>query len=337
MEFITDLFKKEATKEISVFLLIVLFFYSMRKMLNLFLLTFLFTFLIYSLQQFIVKKFLVKNRLNELLVTIILYILLISMFSYFVYKYVPIIINESAALLNQLSASKDNSSIIMVQQYIDKYFGPIDIKGYIKGQVDSLFLMVANIGKMGINVFLAFILSLFFMLEKQKIKLFLSKFKTSRVSSIYNYIEFFWTNFSNSFGKVIQAQILIAMINTIISIIILSIMRFPQIIALGFMIFICGLIPVAGVIISLVPLSIIAFNIGGITKVIYVMIMIAMLHSLESYVLNPKLMSDKTELPVFFTFLILIVSEHFMGTWGLLLGIPLVMFILDLLKVNVSH
>lgn len=336
MEFITDLFKKEVTKEISVFLLLILFFYSMKKMLNLFLLTFLFTFLIYSLQQFIVKKFLVKNHLNELLVTIVLYILLISMFSFFVYKYVPIIINESAALLNQLSANKANSNIVIVQQYINKYFGTIDIKGYIKGQVDSIFLLAANIGKMGLNTFLAFILSLFFMLEKQKIKHFLSKFKTSRVSSIYNYIEFFFKNFLNSFGKVIQAQILITITNTVISLIVLSIMKFPQILALGFMIFIFGLIPVAGVIISLVPLSIIAFNIGGITKVLYVIVMVAMLHSLESYVLNPKFMSDKTELPVFFVFLILIVSEHFMGTWGLLLGIPLVMFILDLLKVNVK-
>ncbi len=57
--------------------------------------------------------------------------------------------------------------------------------------------------------------------------------------------------------------------------------------------------------------------------------MIALLHSLESYILNPKLMSDKTSLPVFFIFIILIIGKQFMGTWGLLLGIPLVMFILE--------
>jgi len=52
--------------------------------------------------------------------------------------------------------------------------------------------------------------------------------------------------------------------------------------------------------------------------------------------LNPKLMSAKIELPIFFTFIILIVSEHFLGVWGLLVGIPLFMFLLDLLDVKLE-
>jgi predicted PurR-regulated permease PerM len=47
-------------------------------------------------------------------------------------------------------------------------------------------------------------------------------------------------------------------------------------------------------------------------------------------------MAAKTELPVFIIFIILLVSEHFMGVWGLLLGIPLFMFLLDLLNIKAS-
>jgi predicted PurR-regulated permease PerM len=93
-----------------------------------------------------------------------------------------------------------------------------------------------------------------------------------------------------------------------------------------------SLIPVAGVAISFIPLSMIAFRMGGFVEILYVIIMILTLHALEAYVLNPKLMSVKTELPVFFTFLILIFSEHFMGIWGLIIGIPIFIFILDLLE-----
>jgi predicted PurR-regulated permease PerM len=96
-------------------------------------------------------------------------------------------------------------------------------------------------------------------------------------------------------------------------------------------------VPVAGTIVSLIPLSIIGFNIGGVMTIFYVIIMITALHALESYVLNPKLMASKTELPVFIIFIILLVSEHFMGVWGLLIGIPLFMFFLDLLSVNVHE
>jgi predicted PurR-regulated permease PerM len=114
-------------------------------------------------------------------------------------------------------------------------------------------------------------------------------------------------------------------------------MGFPQALGLGFMIFILGLIPVAGVLISLIPLCIIAFNIGGFVKIIEVIVMIVVLHSLESYILNPKLMSSKTKLPVFLVFIILLFSEHYLGVWGLLFGIPLFIFLLDVLDINIQE
>jgi predicted PurR-regulated permease PerM len=147
-------------------------------------------------------------------------------------------------------------------------------------------------------------------------------------------MKYLGNNFLNSFGKVIQAQIVIALINSILSVIVLSFLGFPKLLALGAMVFVLGLVPVAGVIISLIPLSLVAFNIGGFIKVFYVLIMVLLLHGLESYLLNPKFMSVKTKLPVFLIFLVLIVSEHLMGIWGLLIGIPLFMFILDMLSLN---
>ncbi|SIG07879.1 Domain of uncharacterised function DUF20 [Mycobacteroides abscessus subsp. abscessus] len=45
-------------------------------------------------------------------------------------------------------------------------------------------------------------------------------------------------------------------------------------------------------------------------------------------------MSSKTELPVFYTFIVLIFSEHFFGIWGLIVGIPVFMFLLDILGVK---
>lgn len=82
------------------------------------------------------------------------------------------------------------------------------------------------------------------------------------------------------------------------------------------MIFLFSLVPVAGTIASLIPLSIIAYTVGGFKMILYILIIIAVLHALESYVLNPRFMADKTELPVFVVFITLLVSEHFMGVWG---------------------
>ena len=147
-------------------------------------------------------------------------------------------------------------------------------------------------------------------------------------------LHFLVENLLGTFGKVIEAQFIIAIVNTVLSVIALWIMDFPQLFGLGIMIFFLGLIPVAGVIISLIPLSLIAYTIGGFIQVLYILIIIAIIHAIEAYILNPKLMSSKTDLPIFYTFIVLIFSEHFFGVWGLIIGIPIFVFLLDVLEVT---
>ncbi|MNR35536.1 hypothetical protein D3C85_1533880 [compost metagenome] len=100
------------------------------------------------------------------------------------------------------------------------------------------------------------------------------------------------------------------------------------------MIFLLSLIPVVGFVISLIPLCIIAYNIGGLAMTLYVLGLIAVLHFMEGYFLNPKLMSSKMNLPMFYTFIVLLFSEHYIGVWGLILGIPIFVFFLDILDIT---
>ena len=338
MEFLREFFRRESTKKILILLVVALLLYSMKSLFNLLLLTFLFIYLSNSLEKFVIEKFDPYIKIKQSVITIIFYLLTVLILIFVIYKYVPIMISQSVAVLNQItevSTNIDGNSGIILR-YIKILLRNFDIKGYSKEGINLLFAVATNIGRWSMNIFIALILSMFFMLEKSKVKTFVSKFKNSKISSLYGYLREFSINFLNSFGKVMQAQILIATTNSIISIIALWIMGFPQLLALWAMIFILSLIPVAGVIISLVPLCLIAYKVGGITKIIYVIVMIGIVHGLESYVLNPKFMSDKTELPVFLTFMVLIVSEHFLGVWGLLIGIPLFIFILDLLGVKIK-
>lgn len=337
MILLKDLFQRETTKKISVLLVIVMFFYLTRSIINLELLTFLFTYLIYSMESFILRTLRKIIPIRRVFVTIGLYAALFIAIAFLIYKYIPVMINQITAIVNQIADFdfyynyEDNK----ILGYLFSLLKDIDIGENLKAGSDYLLELAADAGKLSFNIFISLILSFIFILEKDEIKEFMSKFKNSKIGGSYDYFRYFGKNFLNSFGKVMQAQILIAFINAILSVIALKVMGFHQLLGLGIMIFSLGLIPVAGVIISLIPLSIIAFKLGGVMKVIYVLIMVAVLHALEGYVLNPKFMSVNTKLPVFFTFVILIVSEHYMGIWGLLLGIPLFMFILDLLNVRV--
>ena len=193
---------------------------------------------------------------------------------------------------------------------------------------------VLKISNWGTTFVLSTILSFVFILEKNRIVSFTTRMRNSKISWFYVELEYFGKKFISSFGKVIEAQILIALFNTFFTVIGLWILGFPYLFALSIMIFMLSLIPVVGFVISLIPLCIIGYNIGGLTMTIYVLAMIAVLHFMEGYFLNPKLMSSKMNLPMFYTFIVLLFSEHYIGVWGLILGIPIFVFFLDILEIT---
>ncbi len=337
MQTVRHLFQRETVVKLILLSALVLFAYLIRSIINLILLTFMITYLANSLQCLLVKQINKVIKVNPTLITIIIYMFMCVTVVLLLVKYIPVAISESILMLNKMEYiefPKANSGVMV---YITPILEKIDIASYAKSGIQNIMFFVADFGKWSLNFFMALLLSLIFILEKDSILKFAYKFKGSKISVEYNYLCYFGNNFLNSFGKVIQAQIMIAITNTALSVIGLSIMGFPQLFALAFMIFILSLVPVAGVFISLIPLCLIAFKIGGLIKVVFVLIMIFIIHAIESYILNPKLMSDTTHLPIFFTFATLIVSEHFMGIWGLLLGIPILIFVLDIIGVDLNE
>lgn len=297
---------------------------------NLILLTFIFTFLMDRLVQFIEKKI----PLNRRLIVVLSYACIVGLLSYGVVMYLPMIIQEITALIKQITAFYTSKHDNLVLSYLHNRLEEIKISSYLEQGVTFLIKYFTDISSVTVQVLLALMLSIFCLLEKPRLIEFTKKFRKSKIASIYEEVEFFAGKFVGTFGKVIEAQLIIAIVNCILTTIFLWILDFPQLGGLSIMIFILGLIPVAGVIISLIPLVIIAYSIGGLMKVLYVGIAVMIIHVIEAYILNPNLMSSKTNLPVFYTFIVLIFSEHFFGVWGLIVGIPVFVFLLDVLEVT---
>lgn len=330
MESIADFFQKKGVKRAIIFALIVFILFSVRSMISLILLTFIFSFLLNGLVEFTIKRV----KLNRTVLVLLIYVCIIGLLIVGVVKYLPIITIEISQLIRQITNFSIQPHDSPVMNFIESVISSNQITSYIENGFSFLLKSLTDISKTSVQVLIALLLSLFFLLEKPRLKAFTKKFKQSKIAPFYNEIEFFGSKFSRTFGKVIEAQFIIALINTALSVIVLMILGFPQIIGLSIMIFFLGLIPVAGAIISLIPLSLIAFTIGGFLKVFYVFLAVMVIHGIEAYILNPKLMSSKTNLPVFYTFIVLIFSQNFFGTWGLIVGIPVFVFLLDVLEVT---
>jgi len=335
MEALRTFFAQTGVRRILFLLLVVLLLFSLRHMLNLLLLLFLVTFVMGRLQSLVTKGL---NRLfpvSSTVVVVLLYVLIAGGLVYGISNYVPKIISQVSDLILSIERflTTPNSNEV-VQKMIDALEkGDVDYQAYL----GSAILYIGKLGKWLEIILIVLILSFFYLLQRGKIVKFTEKFRTSKISWVYSEFEYFSRKFTSSFGKVIEVQLLIAVFNTAFTMIGLWIMGFPYLFALTIMVFLLSLIPVAGVVISFIPIGIIGYQVGGFSLVLWTVVMILAIHAVETYFLNPRLYAHKTKLPMFYTFIILIFSQHYMGIWGLIIGIPIFMFLLDLLEVDQSE
>ncbi|AET58950.1 transport protein [Paenibacillus terrae HPL-003] len=317
-------------RRIAVLAIIILLLFMLRSMMNIILLTLLLTILIGSIYNGVNK--LIKRFANvpPLIVLLLVYGLLILIIVWGVYRMVPLIsiqVKQVYFMIHQAYMYPDRNQW---NETIIQFMDTLNVQRLFEPGWNA----VMKISQLGTQLLVSIILSLFFLMEKSYITRFTATFVDSKLGWFFKEVGHFGRMFLDTFGKVLEAQLLISLINCILTTTALWIMGFPNLLGLALIIFLLGLVPVAGVFISLIPLGLIAFSVGGINYVIYLVILIVVIHAIEAYFLNPKLMSSKTNLPIFFTFVVLIFSEHLIGIWGLIVGIPLFVFFLDLIGVQ---
>ena len=319
-------------RRFAVLALLIWVLYLVRGMLSAILLTFIFTYIVVHWVRFVQRWI---PRLPSLLVVLATYVVLIAAVYFAVTKYLPLLITQIVKMVNSVLKfyqSQDGSWLI---KQLNHYISAKTVTAQVKHGINLAFSTLTSLTKMAVTFFMSFILSFIYTIELKQMYSFSRLFLTSELFSwLFEDIYYFGKKFVNTFGVVLEAQFFIALCNTALTTICLMFMHMPQILALALMVFIFSLVPVAGVIISLIPLSMVGYSVGGIRDVIYIIIMIIAIHALESYVLNPKFMSSRTELPIFYTFVVLMVSEKLFGTWGLIVGVPIFTFLLDIMGVK---
>lgn len=324
--------ENEKLRKLFVLLSIIAILFFLKDFITIILLTFIFIFLMVRLDS-LIHRFI---KIPTIVTAIVIYGVILLFLYFAITKYVPIIINQSSQLVTtvyqfyQNMPESENQVITWLQHYLDNS----SLLEQLKNGASIALTYVKNIGSLGVSFVMAFILSFFYMIERKQMYRFSRLFLSSELGWYFQDVHFFAKKFVNTFGVVLEAQFIIAAINTIITTTALAFLGFSQLPSLALMVFILGLIPVAGVIISCIPLTILSYYQGGIHDVIIILIVIICIHFLESYVLNPKLISSKTDLPIFYTFVILIVSEELLGVWGLIVGIPIFTFFLDIMGVK---
>jgi predicted PurR-regulated permease PerM len=203
----------------------------------------------------------------------------------------------------------------------------------------NILASLKNTGIILTKFCIGLILSYIFVIERQPISRFLAQMKDGNFSFFYREYSVIADKVVGGFGAILRAQSLIAIVNAILTsvgLLMISMIHggtiFPFIFTLSLIVLVFGFIPVFGTFISGIPILIIAYGYGGGMSVLLVVSMITIVHALEAYYLNPRIVSSYMNIPVFVTFIILLISEHFLGLIGLLIGVPLFMITLSFVE-----
>ncbi len=133
-----------------------------------------------------------------------------------------------------------------------------------------------------------------------------------------------------SFAKVIGAQIVIAAINAGLTAAFLILNSYPYAGLLTALVFLFGLLPIVGNIISNAVIVGVGFTFSSRTGV-YALVFLVVIHKLE-YFLNSKIVGQRINSPMWLTLIGLLVGERLMGIPGMILA-PVV---LHFIKVEAS-
>jgi predicted PurR-regulated permease PerM len=125
-------------------------------------------------------------------------------------------------------------------------------------------------------------------------------------------------NLYRSFALVISAQIIISGINTVLTAAFLLIGRYPYALLLICLVFLCGLMPIIGNLISNSVIVGVAFTLSP-KAGIFALIFLILIHKLE-YFLNSRIVGRHIDSPVWLTLIALLIGERIMGLPGMILA-----------------
>lgn len=184
---------------------------------------------------------------------------------------------------------------------------------------ESAIHIVSMMGHLGMSAVIALILAVIYNLEEEELHELLHKIDpASLIGTVLRWLGYV----AEAIRITIQLQLVVAAVNTLLTLPVLIVLGIHHIPSLMILIFVSGLIPVVGNFVAGVVLSLLAYQAKGFVGIGVFVALTFVLHKVEAYYLNPRLTSKHVHLPGFAIVVSLIAWEHLIGFAGLFVSFP---------------
>ena len=134
----------------------------------------------------------------------------------------------------------------------------------------------------------------------------------------------------NLIGKAFLAQGIISLIDATLIYVALALLGVENAILLSVVVFVFSFVPVVGVILSAVPIALMAIvqSNGSLTLALWGLGAVLLVHLIEATVLSPRIVGKMLDLHPVLGIVVLGIAQEFFGIWGLLLAYPVTVFLI---------
>ena len=281
-----------------------------------------------------------KTRLPRALWATIIYIVFVAVVLTIASSVLPKMGSESTAFLKKLPdtletlrARLDNWAWLAPDMAapISKVKDYLTLEALVGVKAQTLFtIAVSSFNQISTYVstfLLGTLFSFLIMLDFPNLKAKTIGLRRSRLHDIYDVTARSVVRFAIVVGMGFRAQMMIAAVNTVLTAVGMYILGIEPVLLLSIMVFLCGLIPVLGTFISSAPIVLVAVNTVDVTHALWTIVMIVIVHTIETYILNPRIMAAMFKISPLVTLMILYVGHKLFGLWGMVLGVPVSVFI----------
>ena len=189
------------------------------------------------------------------------------------------------------------------------------IQQYIKSFISAMETIL--------DAFIAVIVSVYILAQRNAIIRFLSKFTKAVASkNAYEKIKKYFMKSNSVFFKFLTSQVLDAILVGVLVSVALSILQVKYAVLLGFMIGLFNLIPYFGAIVAVVIAILITVLTGGIGKALLMTVVVVILQQIDANIINPKIVGDSLEISQLLVIFAVTLGGAYFGVIGMFLAVP---------------
>lgn len=249
---------------------------------------------------------------------------------------IPMYITNTTEFFNDIVKDlhiEDQYSKILIDNYNNAINNVIK---FVTNLIPALGGMVAKVASSIWNVILGIIISVYLLIDKEKLCALSKKITFALLNERYANNLISLAHKSNyTFGRFLVGKIIDSLIIGVLTFIILTIFKMPYTVLVSVIVGITNIIPFFGPFIGAIPSFIIILFVSPI-QALWFLLIILFIQQLDGNLIGPKILGDTIGISAFWILFSILVASKLLGIIGMIIGVPLFAIFYSVVKIFIE-